>query len=160
MSTSIPSDGHSGGLEGERSKYPMHVEHSVHIRKPIQQVSDALLEQDAKWFPKSVGVHLAGIPVRKRVNVEFGEPARLASWAVVPIQWRPTFAQKLLPVMNGRVAVEPVSKDETRLIVSGMYEPPLGKIGEQLDQALMHNVAEGTVKELAQVIAARLEKAS
>ena len=134
----------------------MHVEHSVHIRKPIQQVSDSLLESPANWFPKSVGVHVAGVPVRKRVNVQFGEPVKLSTWAVVPISWQPTFGRKLFPVMNGKVDVAPVSKDETRLTVSGMYEPPLGKLGEQLDEALMHRVAEGTVRELAEQIASKL----
>jgi hypothetical protein len=95
--------------------------------------------------------------VRKRVNVEFGEPVRTSTWAVIPISWKPTFGRKLLPVMNGKVDVSPVSQEETRLTVSGMYEPPLGKLGEQLDEVLMHNVAEGTVKELAELIASRLE---
>lgn len=137
----------------------MHVQHSVHIRQPIEQVSAALLGSTSKWFPRSVGVHVAGIPVRKRVNVEFGESATTSTWAVIPISWKPTFAQKLLPVMDGKVDVAPVGKNETRLTVSGMYEPPLGKLGEHLDQALMHRVAEGTVKELAQSIAQRLENA-
>jgi hypothetical protein len=136
----------------------MHVQHSVHIRQPIQQVSEALLDAPSKWFPKSVGVHVAGIPVRKRVTVEFGEPVKTTTWAVIPISWRPTFAKKLLPVMHGKVDVSPVSKEETRLTVSGMYEPPLGRLGEQLDEVVMHNVAEGTVKELAEVIAGRLGK--
>lgn len=135
----------------------MHVQHSVHIQRPIKQVSDALLTSPSEWFPKSVGIHLAGVPVRKRVNVEFGEPVRTSTWAVIPISWKPTFGRKLLPVMNGKVDVSPVSKDETRLTVSGMYEPPLGRLGEQLDEVLMHNVAEGTVKELAELIASRLE---
>jgi hypothetical protein len=134
----------------------MHVQHSVHINQPIQQVSDALLEAPRKWFPKSVGIHVAGIPVRKRVNIEFGDPVKLSTWAVIPIWWQPTFGRKLLPVMNGKVDVAPVSPHETRLTVSGMYEPPLGKIGEQIDQAFMHRVAEGTVKELAESIAGRL----
>jgi hypothetical protein len=137
----------------------MHVQHSIHIRKPIDQVSSALLDSPSTWFPKSVGVHVAGIPVRKRVKVEFGEPVKTSTWAVIPISWKPTFAQKLLPEMNGKVDVAPVSKDETRLTVSGMYEPPLGRVGEELDQAVMHNVAEGTVKELAELIAERLQKA-
>lgn len=137
----------------------MHVQHSVHIGHPIQQVSDAMLESPAKWFPKSVGIHVGGIPVRKRVKVEFGEPVRMPTWAVIPISWRPTFAERLLPVMNGKVDVAPAGKDETRLTVSGMYEPPLGRLGEELDATLMHNVAEGTVKELAQSIAERLGKA-
>jgi hypothetical protein len=138
----------------------VHVQHSVHIMQPIKVVSAALLDTPSKWFPKSVGIHVAGIPVRKKVTVEFGEPVKTTTWAVIPISWKPTFGQTFLPVMSGKVDVTPVSKDETRLTVSGMYEPPLGKLGEQLDEALMHNVAEGTVKELAEQIAERLGKAS
>lgn len=136
----------------------MHVQHSVHIQRPVKQVSDALLTAPSRWFPKSVGVHVAGIPVRKKVTVEFGEAVKTTTWAVIPISWKPTFGRKILPVMNGKVDVSPVSTDETRLTVSGMYEPPLGRLGEQLDEVLMHNVAEGTVKELAELIAQRLQE--
>jgi hypothetical protein len=137
----------------------VHIEHSVHIKHPVKELSDALLEDPARWFPKAVGLHVAGIPVRKRVKVEFGEPARLSSWAVVPLTWKATYAQNLFPVMNGKVDLAPVGKDETRLTVSGMYEPPLGRLGEQLDEAVMRNVAHGTVKELAESIARSLAKA-
>lgn len=137
----------------------MHIQHSVHIARPIKSLSDAMLEDPTRWFPKSVGVHVAGVPVRKRVSIEFGEPVKTSTWAVIPISWKPTFGRRLLPAMNGKVDLSPVSKEETRLTVSGMYQPPLGKLGEQLDEALMHNVAEGTVKELAELIAQRLEKA-
>jgi carbon monoxide dehydrogenase subunit G len=58
--------------------------------------------------------------------------------------------------MTGKIEVAASGKDETRVTVSGMYEPPQGKLGEQLDEALMHNVAEATVKELAEQIAQRL----
>ena len=36
-------------------------------------VSAALLEAPANWFPKAVGLHIAGIPVRKKVAVDFGD---------------------------------------------------------------------------------------
>ena len=137
----------------------MHVQHSVHIAQPVEKVSDALLDQPEKWFPKAVGLHVAGVPVRRKVKVEFGEAARLSTWAVVPLTWKATFAEKLFPVMEGKVDVAPVTNTETRLTVSGMYEPPLGKLGEQLDEALMHRVAEGTVRELAEAIAQELAKA-
>ena len=137
----------------------MHVQHSVHISRPIQEISAALLDTPSKWFPKSVGLHVAGVPVRKRVTVEFGEPVKTTTWAVVPVTWKATFPQKLFPVMHGKVDVSPVTRDETKLTVSGMYEPPLGKLGEQLDEVVMHSVAEGTVKELAESLAGRLGKA-
>ncbi|HET7419558.1 MAG TPA: hypothetical protein VFL27_04185 [Candidatus Dormibacteraeota bacterium] len=136
----------------------MHIEHSVRIQRPVRAISAVLVDAPRAWFPKAVGLHVAGVPVRKKVAVEFGEAVRTSTWAVVPITWKATFPEKLFPVMHGKVDVSPVTKDETKLTVSGMYEPPLGKVGEQLNEALMHNVAQGTVKELAEQIAERLAK--
>ena len=134
----------------------MHVQHTVHIQRPVKDVSAALLDSPSKLFPKSVGVHVAGVPVRKRVSIAFGDPVKTSTWAVIPISWKATSIQKLFPAMNGKLEVAPSSREETRLTVSGMYEPPLGRLGEQLDEALMHHVAEGTVRELAEAIAAKL----
>ena len=134
----------------------MHVTHSLHINRPIKDVSSELLAEPTRLFPRSVGLHVAGIPVRKRVQILIGEPEHTSAWASIPIWWQPTFGRQLLPVMNGKVEVEPSGKDETRLTVSGMYEPPLGRLGDELDRALMHRVAEGTVKELAETIAKKL----
>ena len=137
----------------------MHVEHSVHLRHPINVVSAALLEAPAKWFPKAVGIHLAGVPLRKKVAVDFGDAAHTSTWAVVPVTWKATFPVKLFPAMTGKVAVAPASKEETRLTVSGMYDQPLGELGERLNEAAMHKVAERTVRELAESIAGKLSRA-
>jgi hypothetical protein len=144
----------------------MYIQHSVHIEHPVKACSEALMEGPPKWFPRlggknvaTVGVHVAGVPVRKRVTVELGEPVKTSTWTVIPLTWKATFPQKLFPEMTGKIELAPVDKDVTRLTVSGMYQPPLGKLGEQLDEALLHSVAEGTVKELAESIASRLEKA-
>jgi Polyketide cyclase / dehydrase and lipid transport len=134
----------------------MHVQHTVHVNRPVKEVSAELLQAPSKWFPKSVGLHIAGVPVRKRVAIAFGEPVRTSTWAVIPISWHATSIQKLFPVMNGKVEVAPTTQTETRVTVSGMYEPPLGRLGEQLDEALMHRVAEGTVRELAEELAKKL----
>ena len=134
----------------------MHVKHAVHIGRPVGELSAALLESPSRWFPRSIGVHIAGIPVRKRVHLLIGLPESTSSWAEIPVWWQPTFGRKLLPVMNGKVELAPTGTAETRLTVSGMYEPPLGKLGEQLDNAFMHNIAQGTVRELAETLAKRL----
>jgi hypothetical protein len=141
----------------------MYVQHSVHIDHPVKAVSEALMQGPPKWFPRlggknvtKVGVHVGGVPVRKRVVVELGDPVQTSTWTVIPLTWKATFPQKLFPVMTGKIELAPVDKEVTRLTVSGMYEPPLGKLGEQLDEALMHNIAEGTVKELAEQMAKRL----
>jgi len=144
----------------------MYVKHSVHVDQPIKDCSDALMSGPSKWFPKlgasgqgTVALHVAGVPVHKRVMVEVGEPVKTSTWAVIPLNWRATFPEKLFPVMTGKVELAPVDKNVTRLTVSGMYEPPLGRLGKELDDALMHSAAEATVKELAESIAQRLDKA-
>jgi hypothetical protein len=78
-------------------------------------------------------------------------------WITVPVKWQATFIKRLFPVMAGRVGLSPVDPHTTRLTVSGMYQPPLGGLGKELDDALMHKVAEATVRELAESIAKRLE---
>jgi hypothetical protein len=171
LSASTRSGERSRGWEKVRSatrtaRQIVHVEHSLRIDHPAKQLSASLVEGPATWFPRlkrdnvaSVGLHVAGIPVRKKVVVEFGEPARTSTWAVVPVTWRATFPERLFPVMTGKVSLSPIGKDETRLTVSGVYEPPLGKLGEELNKTVMRTVARATVKELAQQIAERLAKA-
>jgi hypothetical protein len=119
-----------------------------------------------KWFPRlsgknvgSVGVHIAGVPVRKRVVVSVGEPVRTATWTVIPLDWKATFPEHLFPSMTGRIELAPVDKNVSRLTVSGMYEPPLGELGKQLDETVMKGIADATVKELAEAIAKRIDAA-
>jgi hypothetical protein len=80
-------------------------------------------------------------------------------WTTIPITWRATFIEKLFPVMVGSVELSPVDARTTKLTVSGMYEPPLGPLGRQMDNAFMHTVAEATVSDLAHSIAKRLDAA-
>jgi len=142
----------------------MFVQHSVHIDRPIEGCAATLARGPRRWFPRlgetntyAVGPRVAGLPLRKRVTVEAGEPVKAGSWTEMPLTWKASFPEKLFPVMEGRVELAPVDGLVTRLTVSGMYDPPLGRVGRQLDEALMHRVAEATVKELAESIAERLE---
>lgn len=142
----------------------MFTKHSVHVALPVLACTEALLGGPPKWFlglggkkRSTIGLHVAGIPVRKRVEVELGDAVKTAAWTEIPLSWRATFPQKLFPMMTGKIELAPVDRNLTRLTVSGMYEPPLGRVGRQIDEALMHRVAEGTVQELAESIANRLD---
>ena len=169
MPTSTRSARSSDGLGAVRRRIrrkALYVQHSVHIQHPVKASTAALIEGSPKWFPRQggknvarVGLHVAGVPLRKRVVLELGDPVKTSTWTVIPINWKATFPEKLFPEMTGKIELAPTDADVTRLTVSGMYQPPLGKLGEQLDEALMHNVAEATVKELAESIAERVEKA-
>jgi hypothetical protein len=142
----------------------MFVEHSVHIGCPIDAVRAALGAGPREWFPRfddgvhaEVGPQFAGLGLRKRVDIEVGEPVTVGDVTEVPVTWQATFVRSLFPVMTGKVELAPVDLRNTRLTVCGMYEPPLGRLGKQLDDALMHRTAQATVKDLAESIAKRLE---
>ena len=143
----------------------MFVQHSVHIEHPVEECAAALAEGPKTWFPRldarsasAVGLKLAGISVRKRVSVEIGEPFKAGEWTNVPISWKATFPERLFPVLTGKIELAPVERQTTRLTVSGMYEPPLGRVGALLDEAVMHNIAEATVKDITESIARQLGK--
>jgi len=138
----------------------MYVQHSVHIDQPVENCAAALERGPRTWFPRlqgdneaAVGLRVAGVSVRKRVIVELGEPETKGEWTNVPISWKATFPEQLFPVLVGRVELVPVEKNVTRLTVSGMYEPPLGRLGALIDDAIMHSVAEATVREVTESIA-------
>ena len=144
----------------------MFVRHSVHIDHPVAACTEALMSGPKKWFPRlssknvgSVGLHIGGVPVTKRVVVTLGEPVKTTTWTVIPLEWKATFPEKLFPTMSGTIELAPVDKKVSRLTVSGMYEPPLGKVGDRLNETVMKGVADATVKELAEAIAKRLESA-
>jgi len=141
----------------------MFIKHSIHIEQPVVECTEALLAGPPKWFldlggknTSTVGLHIAGIPVRKRVELELGEPVRTTTWTVIPLSWKATFPRKLFPMMTGKIELAPVDKNVSRLTVSGMYDPPVGRLGRHLDDVLMHRVAQATVHELAESIAERL----
>jgi hypothetical protein len=140
------------------------VRHSVHIDSPIVAVSLALAKGSSEWFPRleepslsAVGPQVAGVGIRKKVAVEFGEPVAAGSWTEVPISWKATSIHKLFPVMTGKIELAPGDSRNTRLTVCGMYEPPFGQLGKHVDDAFMHRVAEATVRDLAESIGKRLE---
>lgn len=142
------------------------IRHSVHIDHPVAACTEALMSGPQKWFPRldetnvgTVSAHVAGVPVRKRVTVTLGTPVKTSTWTVIPLDWKATFPTDLFPSMTGKIELAPVDKTVSRLTVSGMYEPPLGKVGQQLDGTLMQGVADSTVKELAESIAKRIDAA-
>jgi hypothetical protein len=145
----------------------MYITHTVHISHPVDECIAALRRGPSTWFPRlqqdsssRVGVRVAGVGLRKRVEVELGRLTIAGDWAEVPITWKATKAAAFFPVFNGKVQIAPVDPAVTRLTLSGMYEAPMGRVGSELDESFMHAVAEATVKDLAESIAGRLEKAT
>ncbi len=83
----------------------------------------------------------------KRVEIEFGEPYRMPSKTLLPMAWSPAGAQQLFPALDADLEVAPLGPSRTQLSISARYRPPMGAVGRALDRALLHRVAEATVKD-------------
>ena len=82
----------------------------------------------------------------KTVTLHAEQPIERGEVTVVPLTWHATGSQGLFPVLNADLEVAALSPTFTQLTLRGHYQPPLGAVGQRLDQLLMHRVAEATIR--------------
>lgn len=149
----------------------MYIRHDVHVAQSADSVRRELLEPPERWLPPSlaepvgerqylarVGFSAPGTRISKQVELTLGQPEAVGHWLVIPVAWRATGPSQLFPVLDGKLTVEPLGTRSSKLWLGGTYEPPLGALGREIDEAVMHNVAEATIKDLVENVAARLSE--
>jgi hypothetical protein len=77
---------------------------------------------------------------------------------LLPVSWRPAHAEALLPAMDAEIEVAPMGSAHTQLAMTARYTPPFGLIGRVADRALLHRVAEATIKDFLDRVAGRVEE--
>ena len=150
----------------------MYVKSSVNVDSPIREAIAAFVARQDTWFPHrleqagagstrqlaAVGFEVAGFPIAKRVEVILEPLERRPDWLRQRIEWRPVgAAAALLPTLRGEIHLEPRTFNDTRITLTGGYDPPLGAAGRLIDAAAMHHVAEATFKDLLESVAAELQ---
>jgi hypothetical protein len=75
---------------------------------------------------------------------------------LIEVEWNP--GSNLLPRFNGLISVESVGKDVTRLVLNGIYHPPMGRLGHFLDRIIGRHVAQTTAAELLESIGRNMER--
>jgi hypothetical protein len=58
----------------------------------------------------------------------------------------------LFPALDADIKLTPAGEDAATLAISGVYRPPLGSLGAGLDRAIMHRVAEATIRSFTEQI--------
>lgn len=119
----------------------------------------ALVEEtgdQAERLLAEVGFTVADRRIEREVAIAFREPRRLGSRTLVPITWEATGPDGLLPTLEGDLEVAPMGPNRSQLSMSAMYTPPMGALGRALDRALLHRVAEATVKDFLDRVAAAM----
>jgi hypothetical protein len=66
----------------------------------------------------------------------------------VELEWEATRVPALFPAMLAEVSAQPLSATETQVDIEGSYWPPLGPVGNAIDAAVGHRIAEAAVHRL------------
>ena len=101
---------------------------------------------------------LGGVPgISKLVRVSLLDPVRRDDSVLVPLRWEATgFMGRLFPVLDANLMLGKDDQGRGILRIAGVYRPPLGGLGEELDQIVLRRVASATIRSLLRRIAALL----
>ena len=93
----------------------------------------------------------------KLVRVRFLDPADRSGLLQVGLRWEATgIAGDLFPVLDGDLTLTPAGAGTARLVLAGVYRPPLGRLGARLDAAVLHKVADATFSAFLRSVAETL----
>jgi hypothetical protein len=148
----------------------MFIRYFTEIPRPMADVEAELLQSPGLWSSESareaeaqgqrllaeVGFGPPGARIDKRIELQFGEPIRFPSRTILPMSWKPAGLDSLLPRLEADIEVGEMGPERTQLSISARYTPPLGSLGRVLDRALLHRVAESTVKDFLDKMGGRL----
>jgi len=113
-------------------------------------------ENAQKWGADQAQVGSRGaLGVSKVVNVQFRHLVTREDSATWAMRWEADgTAGALFPVLDADITLTRAGEEATVLAVSGTYRPPLGSLGAGLDRAIMHLVAEATIRAFARQVGA------
>ena len=148
------------------------VRYYLELQLPFDEVERALLADPASWLPgmateaEDQGERLlieVGFEtgedrrVDREVQIDVGEPVSVPSTTTkLPIAWKAEHGPRAFPELDADIEIAALGAERTQLSMSARYRPPLGMIGRALDKALMHRVAEATVKDFLDRVGERL----
>jgi hypothetical protein len=149
----------------------MFIRYFLELHLPFGEVERALLADPASWLPgmaieaEEQGERLlvdVGFQVGddrridREIQIEVGEPVSVPSTMMLPITWKAKHGAGAFPQLDADIEIGALGAERTQLSMSARYRPPLGMIGRALDRALMHRVAEATVKDFLDRVGERL----
>ena len=149
----------------------MFIYYFVHLDRPFGEVRGQLLGVLSGLDGMAAAAYREGEEIRARiglgespsvaktVRLEVGEPVGEDETMLLPIVWEATGTPGLFPRMEAEVVLAALGPVLTQLSLRGSYRPPLGPIGRVVDRALLHRVAEASVKGFVDRVARTIEGA-
>lgn len=85
----------------------------------------------------------------KLVEVHFLKVVNRGESAVLALRWEAAGpGGRLIPALDADICLTPAGVRSTRLSLAGVYRPPLGALGADLDKAVLHRVTDATARSL------------
>lgn len=140
----------------------MFIRYYLELDLPVTDVAKALFADPASWVPglareaddrahdllAEVGFDVGQTRrIDKEVEIHVGTPHVLDTKTLLPIAWTAQGGERLFPALDADIEIAPLGSGRTQLSISARYRPPLGTVGRALDKALLHRVAEATIKD-------------
>jgi hypothetical protein len=110
-------------------------------------------------------VDFAGLGVKADINIVVKgieeKPADDTSGPSTKLllEWEAATLPRLFPLMQGELAVYPLTSSETQLDFCGIYEPPFGAVGKTMNAIAGHRIAEVSVHRFVAEVAGYLRQA-
>jgi hypothetical protein len=94
------------------------------------------------------------IRIAREVVVELGPPVRSSTKTAFPLRWTASSHAGLFPSLDADLEVAPLGANRTQLSMSARYVAPFGAVGHAIDRAILSRVAEATLKDFLDGVAA------
>jgi hypothetical protein len=140
----------------------MFIRYYLELDLPVTEAGRSLLADPSSWVPgiareaddrterllAEVGFVLGDTRrIDKEVEFRVGSPRTVHSTTILPVSWSARGGDRLFPHLDADIEIAPLGSYRTQLSISARYRPPLGTLGQALDKALLHRVAEATIKD-------------
>lgn len=129
------------------------VEKSLHrVRSNLEEWAD-IAYREGEQLRARVGPSAS---VAREVKLDIGVGEIHSSGLVYPIHWTASGADILFPEMTADLVLSKSGAKQTKVTLKGTYKPPLGPLGRLADRAVLRRVAEATVADWMERLAAAL----
>lgn len=148
----------------------MFVKSYTELEADFRQVQSAMDRRPRRWLEGmaedvrqegedlllAVGFEVGGRRFGRAARLDVGELVTTDRVASLPLRFSMDDHERLFPALDGTLDAAWLGTGRTHLALCLQYEPPFGILGQGMDRALLHRVAEAVARQFLERAAAGL----